>query len=471
MKYIQILIFFFLSSFGNTIFAQTNLTSKDTSEVRFINARKFYIYKVDKGETLFSISQKFNIPQQEIIEFNKNINKQGLKYKSKIWIPAFSWLNKEAHNEIIIEEEYDKHPEKNVYKIAIVGLLNLPKFYSLDSTVEDSSIIEDNMERDIVNNLTFVEGAIYSAEQLTKEGFKSHLFILDSEQDTVKLSSKLRQELPDLIISNESGSTLKYLSHYAEIKNIKLISCGINTTECIKESNNSYSLYPSSLTQCERMGFFNSKYFPGAVAITIHSKQAKENDRAASFRSGWKSGGGGRNIIVDYTKGGAKAILDSLSSSKKNIIFLSFSNEDIITTILAGLKNQTPEKNITVAGLPTWQYFETIDQKLLDKCNAIIFSSGFIDYKSTEVENFRKYFREKYNSEPTEASFQGVDAMKYIAKNFLKFGKKFITNSKSIYVDGLFSEYDMEENENKTIHVFQPTKDEDVNLFLKIKKK
>ncbi len=471
MKYIQILLFISLLTYGENTHAQTNLTARDTSEIRFINTRKFYVYKVDKGETLFSISQKFNIPQQEIIEFNKNISKQGLKYKTKIWIPAFSWLKKDSQVEVPLEEEFDKHPEKNVYKIAIVSLLNLPRFYSIDSISNDSTFIEDNLERDIVSNLTFVEGALYSAEQLNKDGFKTHIYILDSEQDTIKLATKLRQSVPDLIISNETGTTLKYLSHFSDLKNTKLISCGINTTEYIKGSENSYSLYPSSLTQCERMGYFNAKYFPGAVAITIRSKQSKENDRAASFRSGWKNGGGGRNLIVDYSKGGAKAIMDSLSSSKKNIVFLSFSNEDIVTTILAGLKTQIPEKNVTVAGLPTWQYFETIDQKLLDKCNAIIFSSGFIDYKSPEVETFRKYFREHYNSEPTEASFQGFDAMQYTAKNFLKFGKKFITNSKSIYVNGLYSEYDMEDNENKTIHVFQPTKDEDVDLFLKIKKK
>ena len=33
-----------------------SLSSSDTANVHFLNARKFYIYKVEKGETLFGIS-------------------------------------------------------------------------------------------------------------------------------------------------------------------------------------------------------------------------------------------------------------------------------------------------------------------------------------------------------------------------------------------------------------------------------
>ena len=72
-----------------------SLTKKDTSEVRFVNSRKFFIYKVGKGETLFSISQKFRIPQEDIHQFNPDLAREGLKGKMKLWIPAYSWLKKE----------------------------------------------------------------------------------------------------------------------------------------------------------------------------------------------------------------------------------------------------------------------------------------------------------------------------------------------------------------------------------------
>ena len=69
MRKIKIVFFLIGICLAQFSFGQT-LTKKDTADIRFLNSRKFYIYKVDKGETLFSISQKFKIPQEEILEFN-----------------------------------------------------------------------------------------------------------------------------------------------------------------------------------------------------------------------------------------------------------------------------------------------------------------------------------------------------------------------------------------------------------------
>lgn len=469
LKKILLLIGLLLTqlSYGQT------LTKKDTADIRFLNSRKFFIYKVEKGETLFSISQKFNIPQEEIIQFNKDISQQGLKAKTKLWIPAYSWLNKNNKTETETEEAEEIDPGKKSYKIAIVSTLNLPKLYLPDTTELDSSYVDEAIEREIMNNLSFIEGAMRSAEILKTDGFRSHVLVLDSEQDSVKLGNKLKLHSPDLIITNENGSILKFLTDLSDHKNIRLLSCGINTTELISDSKNSIALFPSSLSQCEEMGYFNAKYFPGAVGVTIRTTQAKENERSTAFKNGWKTGGGGKMIYLDYSKGGAKAIADSLSKSKNNVIFISSSNEDIVSTILGELIEHVGEKTITVAGLPTWQYFETIDQNLMDKCNVYIFSSGFIRYGSSPVENFRKYFRETYNGEPSESAFQGYDAMMFAGKNLMKFGKKFITTGKTMQVDGIYSEYIIENSakENKIIHVFQPTKDDQIDYFIKINKK
>ncbi len=471
MQKIKIIFFLIAVCLIQVSLGQT-LTKKDTSDIRFLNSRKFYIYKVVKGETLFSISQKFKIPQEEILEFNKDVNQQGLKAKTKLWIPAYSWINKSQKSEVVADDEIEKNPEKNIYKIAIVTTLNLPKIYLEDTTALDSTYVEEAIEREIQNSLSFIEGATRSAENLKSEDFKAQIYIIDSEQDSVKLNYKLKLHAPDVIITNENGNMLKYLTHYSDTKNIRLLSCGINTTEVIRESKNSVAMFPSSLSQCEEMGYFNAKYFPSAVAITLKSTQAKENERTNAFKAGWKSGGGGKIIYLDFAKGGVHAMADSLSKTKNNVIFISSSNEDMVSSILGELKEHTSENTISVAGLPTWQYFETIDQNLMDKCNVYIFSSGFIDYNSSSVENFRKYFRENYNGEPSESAFQGYDAMLFAGKNLLKFGKKFISVGMTIEVKGIFSEYKIENEakENKVIHVYQPTKDDQIDYFTKIKK-
>ena len=127
--YIKKILFLVGLLLAQFTFGQT-LTKKDTSDVRFLNSRKFFIYKVEKGETLFSISQKFNVPQEEITQFNKDLSQQGLKAKTKLWIPAYSWLKKDSKAETTTEEVDEVNPEKKLYRIAVVSALNLPKIKS-----------------------------------------------------------------------------------------------------------------------------------------------------------------------------------------------------------------------------------------------------------------------------------------------------------------------------------------------------
>lgn len=455
-----IFLFITVLFFSNKIFSQ-ELSKSDTSNVRFLNARKFFIYKVEKGETLYGISQKFNIPQEEISHFNHEIEKSGLKPKMKLWIPAYSWLKKDSVPEKIVEIE---KPTKSTYHIAIVTSLNLPKIYmALDTSV---NFIEELLKKETKDNLEFVEGILHSAEKLKAEGLKVHLYIIDSETDSLKVLIKLRKKNEyNLIITNEGGNILRSISNFSKNKNIKLLSCGINTIDIIKNNKEGLSLIPSSGQQCEQMGKFAGEYFKNANLITVKTSTSKENERTVLFLDGWKKSQHSTMKQLDYLKDGSNGISEILDKKATNVIFISSSNEDMVSDMFAAISSKIPDYDINIIGLPTWQYFETIDQKLVEKCNVFLFSSGFINYSSPDVLQFRKYFREKYNIEPAEVSFQAYDAFLFAGKSFLQNGLKMIDESKPSTIKGIFSEYTFVRTspeqafENQKIHVFQPAKD------------
>ena len=455
-----LLVFIFFKCLLGELYAQ-NLNKNDTSNVHFLNARKFYIYKVDKGETLFSISQKFKIPQDEIMGFNHEIEKTGLKVKMKLWIPAESWLKKET---AIVKDVITEAPEKSVYHIAVITCLNISKIYTAIDT--SYTFIDEPLKKEIKENLEFTEGVLYSAEVLKSEGLKVHLFIIDSENDSVKLIYKLKKYTGfNLIITNETGNMLKCISGFSSARNIKIFSCGINTVDFLKDNKAAFSLNPSSGKQCEQMGKFAGKYFQNSLLVTVKTTTSKENERTELFRSGWLKSQDKPVKQIDYFKNGAVAVADSLDKKKINVIFISSSNEDLVSSVLTVLSNKIPEYNIRVIGLPTWQYFETIDQKLIERCNVFLFSSGFIEYNTESVLRFRKYFRDKYVLEPSETCYQGYDAFLVAGKLFLMNGKKMLNDDKPEIIKGLFSEYSFiktrNENvyENQNIHVFQASAD------------
>ena len=166
--------------------AAQSLTKADTSNVHFLNSRKFYIYKVEKGETLFNISQKFKISQEEIMQLNHDIEKIGLKPKMKLWIPAYSWIKRDSLPEAI--EKVDRQGI-NIYHIAVVTSFSLPKIY----LAHDSSdfYIDEALSKEVKDNLEFVEGILFGTEAMKTEGFRVHLDIIDSENDSIKLMMKL----------------------------------------------------------------------------------------------------------------------------------------------------------------------------------------------------------------------------------------------------------------------------------------
>lgn len=466
LKKLLLLTFLVIFSLVSKVNHAQNLSKSDTAKVHFLNSRKFYIYKVNKGETLFGISQKFNIPQEEIIHFNREIEKTGLKAKKKIWIPAYSWIKKETN---VDKEIVEYKTEKFIYSVAVVTCFNLPKIYT---TVDTSgTYIEEPLKKEIKENLEFVEGVLHSAEVLRAEGIKVHIYIIDSENDSLKLLNKLNKNIRyDHIITNENGNTLKYISHFSVTRNIKLFSTGINTNDIIKENGNAFSMNPSSGKQCEQMGKFSGKYFPNSSLITLKTSTAKENERAELFRLGWMKNQDSPGYQIDYIKSGAIGLVDLLDKKKTNVIFISSSNEDLVSSILIALNRKISEYKVRVIGLPTWQYFETIDQKLIENCNVYLFSSGFIDYSIGSVLSFRKHFRDKYNIEPSEISYQGYDAFLVAGKFYLKYGNKIYNDEKSFTIKGIFSEYTFVRsqnerlNENINIHVFQPANDVTIDI-------
>ncbi|MCL4857335.1 MAG: LysM peptidoglycan-binding domain-containing protein, partial [Flavobacteriales bacterium] len=55
-------------------------------EVHQINGRSYYIHVVEPGNTLYSISKKYNVPIDVIEKENASVN-DGLSLGEKIFIP------------------------------------------------------------------------------------------------------------------------------------------------------------------------------------------------------------------------------------------------------------------------------------------------------------------------------------------------------------------------------------------------
>ncbi|MCC7232297.1 MAG: LysM peptidoglycan-binding domain-containing protein [Bacteroidia bacterium] len=441
------LLFFFLTGLIRGAWGQDyRLAPRDTSDVRFINSRKFFIYKVEKGETLFYLSQKFKIPQEEIREFNPELNRAGLKAKMKLWIPAYSWLH--TSHEVNDSVPSVQAPEKyktghSRFRVAILCNFSLPSVFIPSLGDTDSTYIQEPMDPGLISNLEFYEGCQHAAELLRASGIKPSLYVFDTQGDSARTGKFLKnQEMEDLdaIITNEEGGVLRKLNRFSRQHQIKLLSAGINSTDLIADNPSGISLLPSSLLQCSEMGRRMSEMNPGAHCILVKTSVWKETERLNAFRDGWKKQQEGTISVVEYSKSGVQGIQNAFGKGVRNIIFIPTSNEDLVTQMLNGLRDAVSSVDFSVAGLPTWLSFETLDPNLMEFSHCYLFSSGYINKDDLHVNSFRRFFRDRYNTEPGESAYQGYDAMNFLGGKFRNYIPGSKDNSSVIY-KGLYSDY------------------------------
>src|SRR6185369_15403754 len=437
--------FCFLSVYSQDI----TISKKDTSEVRFINQRKFFIYKVDKGETLYSIANKFKIPQEEINEFNPEL-KDGLKVKMKLWIPASSLLKKEE----VVTVPTDKHHEQQVYNIALISSFNIPQSYSVDPSLVDSNFIS-SLSEETVTNLEFYEGILIAMDSLKKNKLKVHLHLFDDEHDSLKTASLMKNpemKKMDLIISNGNSVSTKLINAFSGTNHIRFASFTMNSVDMIKDNRNAIAFYTSSLTQCREMGKIAAEKFRQVNGIVLKTLVNKENDRSNAFLRGWSEVSENKLKEADYAltfkkfkkdsiEDYLKSVKEMMEPKQNNLIFVPSSNEEFVSTLVNSLKEISEQYHITLIGLPTWQHFETIDPLLFELLDTHIFTSSSINYNSPSSISFRKKFYDSYVIEPIDGAYQGFDLMMVMGNELLGNEQKPEDHLTEKIFPGIFTSY------------------------------
>ena len=176
-------VFIFLLITFQTIFSQ-NIVS-DT-----------IIHEVERKETLFSISQRYNINVNDILELNPKLRESRLKRKSKILIPVFQSIQEStlAKKDSLIKDEYLTRLDSIfVKKRKKGGQLNLSvllpfrsKTVNYDSIEEVESLFEDRNLYTIT--LDFYSGILYAIEDLKELNISVNLNVFDTENSVNKIN-------------------------------------------------------------------------------------------------------------------------------------------------------------------------------------------------------------------------------------------------------------------------------------------
>ena len=106
-------------------------TTNSSTEIKELVSYK--VYKVRRKETLFSISQKFNLTVEDIKTHNKRLYSKNLRSGNKIYIPIYKMVPSPASLNSI--QTYTVLPKEGKWRIAYKFGISVPELEALNSNM------------------------------------------------------------------------------------------------------------------------------------------------------------------------------------------------------------------------------------------------------------------------------------------------------------------------------------------------
>lgn len=423
---------------------QKSETTKETSNKENVQEVRNNIkttHKVDKGETIYSISRRYGITEEELLVANPQITKKKLKRKSILNIPysqkeikekefeSKKKLEKEQSNAEIfrkIEEETKKenNPGKTL-KVAVI----LPFMLDTYSPTEQSRMVE------------YYEGFLMAAERLKQYGYSFEINTFDSGKENKSLAPLIESgKLNDMniIFGALYPNHNKELARFAQKKEIPLVIPFTSKEDEIFRNpmvyvvNTMQSYFFSEVTD-----HFIRKFPKSNVIFVQNEGDNNKNEFINTLKKALEKEHTSHktisiNLFVGQEPDFAK-IKNVMNNDCKNIFIPTSGNETTLATLLSSmliLKNDTLNgiPDFTLFGYPEWQIYAKNMQSKMYEIDTYFYTSFFSHTSFSETarfqDNYIQWYSHSYQNIYPRYSMLGYDTGYFFLLAASKFGKE-----------------------------------------------
>lgn len=403
----------------------------DTKEMNVaIESTQLYTqYKVRKKETLYSISKKFGTTVEEIKKCNPNIKR--IKEDDIINIPAGIEYNTVTAENPITSAEINNIYNK-LYKSDKKGVINVAVIlpFMLKQTHPDTkaSLYTE-----------YYQGFLMAVDSLKRQGASINVYAYDSEESDATVQNILanpQMKEMDLIIAPESDNHIKLIADFGLANDINVVNTfSLKNEEVSHNAKVFQTNIPHSYLYAEAADRFIRYLGNRKVVFLTHS--GEENDKR-DFIAGLKEELSRAHISYSEVRFGNELNLlnqDSIFTGQSGIVFVPTSaKKKILSLIVApmeALKEKRPDIDIALFGYPEWltQVPDYLNE--FYKLNTYLYSRFYANPFDESTKSFHKRFLYWYNKDLINASPQyallGFDTGVYFLSAIRAHGKNFAT--------------------------------------------
>ncbi len=388
------------------------------------------MHRVERKETIYSISRLYGITEAELIAANPELRTEKLKKGKFLCIPYTSAGNNQKEQEQPVSpttiptdnELFDKSKKENPKIATIKAAVMLP-------FMTDGSGNRDEQTRMV----EYYEGFLMAVDSLKEKGVSIDIYTYDTYNNTSSVKSILaKDEMKNMniIFGPAFPEQVKPVADFAKKNNIRLV---IPFTSKGNEVFNNPSIYqintPQSYLYSEVYEHFTRK-FTNANVIFLDAEDGDKDK--ADFIKGLKEELKGKHIpftelkgeaiTPESLKGAMNATLDNvfIPTSGTNIALIKLLPQLIVTL------RDNPDYRMQLFGYPEWQTYTNDHLASFYELDTYFYSSFYTNNLFPEAIRFSSAYRKWYSKDMSNTfpkyGMLGFDTGYFFLKGLSQYG-------------------------------------------------
>ncbi|HEX2976877.1 MAG TPA: LysM peptidoglycan-binding domain-containing protein [Bacteroidales bacterium] len=431
---------------------QTEKMTDEPQKQKSNQQEKKYIYhKVEEGETLASIAQKYGTTTRILRKENKNL--RFPKVGDYVRIPSENVPEPEIIEEPVVKDTVQITPEPVVTHEIPAGFTEIRDLSgSVDVAVLLPLYLPENSQRDGVDDwiyprsLDFVEmynGILLAADTLRSMGVNITLHTYDIKSDSVGLTNLIKSgklDNMDLIIGPVYSGNVQITAEFAKSYDIPVVSPVSLINNSVLEGNPTLFMASSSLEVAQKQIAGKLADFNSANIVFVNSDTLNNDPEVKRYRNlilGDLREAGNSNpklkefLFYSSSSRGHESITTlgrSLSDNSENIIVIASEDPVVVSETVTIIHGLSKKFNVKVFAYPSVIFIENLDPRMFFDLDMLVFSPYRIDYTQENVQKFNISYLKKFMTMPLETSYAwiGYDIAYYFISGISMHGKEFV---------------------------------------------
>lgn len=355
------------------------------------------MHKVERKETIFSISRQYGISEEELIAANPELKKGKLKRGSFLFIPypASKQPVKEPEKtpaRIPSNEELFAQNKQSFKKIQNIKAAVLLPFTEGKNRDEQMRMVE------------YYEGFLMAVDSLKRQGISVNLYTYDTKgKSDVTQSILAKEEMKnmDIIFGPAHAANVKTLAEFAEKNQTRVVVPFSPEVEQVFKNPYIYQVNtPQSYLYSEVYEHFLRKF--SKANIVFLDAGTGQNEKA-EFIKGMKNELKTNQVAYKHiSNSDTLKILAAIDSTRENI-FIPTSGKDLSLTRLipqlTQIRRSYPNVDLHLFGYPEWQTYTQDYLASFYELDTYFYSSFYTNNLFPAAVRFTQEYRRWYSKD------------------------------------------------------------------------